>query len=175
MKVPQRLYVAVRQGEILQKDLAVPNSGEYGPAQGVGLLHDLLEHEVFIAAFFRRVNFPVHPADFLFNGLHQMVVAPDAGTGQHRGFAVLHVADVSGVAQDGGNIAGQEAAPAAVSQDQGAVLPGGDDLAGRIGGEDAQRVRPLNAPEAAAHRCQDIRSVPLEIFHQLRHHLGIGF
>ena len=103
-----------------------------------------------------------------------MVVALDAVLCQNRHLAVIHVAHPAGVADEGGDVAGQEAAPVAVAQDQGAVLADGDDLVRGVGAEDAQGVGPLDAAQAPAHRLQNAHPVVLaEVLYQLGHHLGV--
>ena len=144
-------------------------------AQGLGLLHDLLEHEVLIAALLRRPDLPVHVGDLLLNGLHEGVVALDAVPGQHRRLAVVHVGHLAGVADDGGHVAGQKHAVLAVAQNQRAVLADGDDPIRLVGADDAQGVGALNAPQAAAHGLQQAHPAGVhKVLHQLGHYLGVG-
>ena len=111
----QAADVVVAEVEVLKVHRPLPDPGEDAPAQGLGLLHDLLEHEVLVAALLRRVDLPVDMGDLLFDGLHQVVVALDAVPGEHRHLPVVHVAHLPGVAQDGGDVAGQEGAPLPVA------------------------------------------------------------
>ena len=163
--------VVLVKAEVLEVHPAVLDPGEDGPAQGLGLLHDLLEHEVLIAALFRRVDLPVNVGDLLFHRLHQVVVALDALPGEHREFPVLHVDDFPGVLDNGGNVGRQELAAVAQAQDQRAVLPGRDDAIRLISADDAQRVGALDAAEHLAHRLEDVALV--EVLHKLGHHLGV--
>ena len=60
------LDILRRQMHVVQHHPAVPDAGGDGLADGLGLLEDLLEHEVGIAPLFRRGNVPVHMAVVLF-------------------------------------------------------------------------------------------------------------
>ena len=66
--------VFVRQGEVVQHHLSILNPGLNGGLDGVGLLHDLLEHKVVITTLFRRCNIPSDPGDRLFEVLTNAVV-----------------------------------------------------------------------------------------------------
>ena len=77
------------------------------------------------------------------------------------------------MAQDGGDVAGDEAAPLPVAQDEGAVLADRHNLVGAVGAQDAQGVGPLDAAERPAHGGQQVPLV--EILDELGHHLGVGF
>ena len=163
--------IVLAETEVLEIDLVVLDAGEDAPAQGLGLLHDLLEHEVLIAALLGGIDLPVHLADLLLDGLHQVVIALDAVPGEDGHLAVLHIAHLPGVADDGGDIAGQEVAAVAIAQDQGAVLAHGDELVGEVGAQDAQGIGPLDAAQDPAHGLQNVALV--EILDELGHHLGV--
>ena len=70
--------VLLAEGEVLKYHLPLTDAGGEAPAQGLGLLHDLLEHEVLIPALFGGVDLPVDGDGVLPDRLHQMVVALDA-------------------------------------------------------------------------------------------------
>ena len=107
--------VLLVEGEVFKDDFPLPDAGGEAPAQSVGLLHDLLEHEVFVPALLGGIDLPVHGDSLFFDGLHQVVVAPDSLPGEDGQFPVLHVAHPSGVAQDGSDVAGDEIASLAVA------------------------------------------------------------
>ena len=136
--------IVLAEGEVLKDRFPVPDAGGEAPAQGLGLLHDLLEHEVLVSALFGGIHLPVDGDNILVNGLHQMVIAPDALPCEDGQLSVLHVAHPSGVPQDGGDVAGDEIASLSPAQDQGAVLPDGHDPVGAVGTQDAQGVGPLD-------------------------------
>ena len=142
--------------EVLKEHLAVPNPGRDAPAQGLGLLHDLLEHEVLIAALLRRVHLPVHLNNFLVHRLHQMVIALDAILGENGQLPILHVAHLAGVAENGGDVAGQEGAALSIAQDEGAVFAYGNQLVGAVVTQDAQSIGALNAVKHPAHGLEQV-------------------
>ena len=93
------LDVFRRQAQIVQHHPAVPDPGGDGLADGLRLLHDLLEHEVGVAALFRGGNVPVDVAVGLIDGVSissLKTLTPSAR--QHGDLAVLHVNDIPGMA-----------------------------------------------------------------------------
>ena len=158
--------------QILQHHPAVLDPGEQALAQGVGLLHDLLDHEVLIAALLRGGDLPVHGGVFLLHWVQQAVIDLDAVSGEDGNFPVLHVGHVPGVLDDSGDVAGQKVAAVPVAQHQGAVLPGGDDLVGIVHADDAQGIGALNLVQGLDHRLQDV--VGVVVVHQLGRHFGVG-
>ena len=144
-------------------------------AQGVGLLHDLLEHEVRIAALLRRADLPLDVVMLLFNGLLHGVVELDAAAGEHGDLAVVHIHHVARVPDDGGRIAREEAAALAEAEQQRRVLARGDDAVGTIGAEHTERVGALDAAQHAAHGLEEVAALVVVELEQLRHDLGIRF
>ena len=163
--------VLVIQAEAVQYDLSVPQAGEDGPAQGLRLLHDLLKHEVLIAAFFRRVNLPIHMGGFFLHRLEQVVVTGHALPGQLCQLPVLQVDDVPGIFDEGGHIGGQEVESLAQPQDQRAVLAHGDEPVRFIRADNAQGIGSLNTVKHPAHSLEDISVI--KILDELCHHLGV--
>ena len=62
------------ESDVVQDDLSLSDAGGDGLAQGLGLLVDLLHHEVLIAALFRRVNVPLDALGLLLAGGELLVV-----------------------------------------------------------------------------------------------------
>ena len=160
------------EGKILKDDLPLPDAGGKAPAQGLRLLHDLLEHEVLVPALLGGINFPIYGDDLFFDRLHQVVVTLNALPGEDGQLPVLHVAHPARVTQDGSDITGNEIAPLPVTQNQRAVLSDGDDLVGTVGAQDAQGVGSLDAVEHPAHGLEQVAVV--EVLDELGHHLGVG-
>ena len=98
------LDVLLRQVQVLHHNPAVPDAGRDGLAHGLGLLHDLLEHEVGIAPLLRGGHIPVHLAVGLFHGDHLIVKDVDAVSGEHGNLPVVHVDHVPGVLDDGRHV-----------------------------------------------------------------------
>ena len=164
-------HVLRRQLDVVQHHPIVPDPGPDGLTDRLGLLHDLLEHKVLISALFRVRDVPVHNAVFLLHWAPQGIVDRDSLPGQHGDLAVLHVGDLPGILDQGGDVAGQHVEPVAVAQHQRAVLPGGDQLFRVLGADDAQAVGPLDSVEHFLHRIQDIPLIV--IVQQLGHYFRI--
>ena len=164
-----------RELEIVEHDLAAAQTRRDGVAQGVGLLHDLLEHEVRIAALLRRADLPLDVVMLLFDGLLHGVVELDAAAGEHGDLAVVHIHHVARVLDDGGRVAREEAAALAEAEQQRRVLARGDDAVGTIGAEHTERVGALDAAQHAAHGLEEVAALVVVELEQLRHDLGIRF
>ncbi|SCJ17615.1 Uncharacterised protein [uncultured Flavonifractor sp.] len=169
----QRLQILRRQVQTLQHHTAVLNPGGNGVPEGLGLLHDLLEHEVLIAALLRSGDLPVHVVLLLVHRLEVGVVIDlDAVGGEYGNLPVVQIVDLTGVLDDGGHVAGQEVEALPQAQNQGAVLPGGDEPVGTVGADDAQGI---GAVDAVEHLGQSLQNVaPVVVLQQLGHHLGVG-
>ena len=168
----QVLQFPLGDGHIVQHHFAVPQAGRDGVPDGLGLLHDLLEHKVLIAALFRRRDLPMHAGGLLLHRLDQGVIHLDSIRGKHRHLAVIQVADLPGVADQGGNVAGQHGKALAQAQDQGGVLPHRHQLIRLVGAHNAQSIGSLNPVEHLGHRVQQVPLVV--VVQQLGHHLSVG-
>ena len=127
-----------------------------------------------IAALFRGGNIPVDVAVGLFDGVHLRVEHADALCRQYGDLPVLHVDDVPGVADDGGHIGGDEVLAFAAADDEGTVLPGGDQGVGIVGADDAEGVGAFDPPQHPAHGFQHVMAFVIVELQQLGHHLRVG-
>ena len=114
-----------------------------GRLDGSGLLHDLLEHEVLIAAFLRRLDAPGHAVDGLLDGLSGAVEHLDGFWREHGDLAVFQIDDVFRVRHQCGHIGGKVVLPHADAEDQWACLTHGIERIRRVGAEDPQGIRAL--------------------------------
>ena len=138
-----------------------------------GLLHDLFEHEVVVAAFFRAGNIP---GDDHFGTVHRMPVGIEnfhAVFGQPDHLVILQRQHAAGIRQHRGNIRSDEIAEICQSHDQRAGVAHCDQLVGMIVAQNAQRVGALQTGNGFVHRVHQIAGVVLA--HQMRHHFGVGF
>ena len=166
-------HILRRQVQVVQHHPAVPDAGGDGLADRLRLLHDLLGHEVGVAALLRRGHIPVHQAVGLIHR-HQLVVKHIHAVGGEDGdLPVVHVHHVPGVLDDGRHVGGDEVAVLPVADDEGAVLPGGDEGVGVVGADDAEGVGALDPPQAAAHGLQHIVALVVVELQQLGHHLRV--
>ena len=159
--------------QVLQHHSALLNAGGDGVPECFGLLHDLLEHEMLIAALLRGGDLPVHMVALLFHR-EQVGVGEhlDAVPGKHGDLPVVQVAYLPGVLDDSRHIGGQHLEAVPVAQDEGAVLPGGDQPVGAVSAQDAQGVGPLDPVENLCERLHHV--APVVVLQQLGHYLRVG-
>jgi len=139
----------VRDVQVLETDLPAiqRNAADDRVAGGGGLLEDLLEHEVLVAALFRSDGIPEHALRGLRHFPSGIVGELHAGTGDDRHFLVGEEDDVAGVAQNRRNIGGDEEFVHPQPDDNRRTVANGDNLF-RIVGRDE------HDGEHAAHRQQ---------------------
>ncbi len=153
--------------------LEVHAAGE-GVLHGLGLLVDLLEHEVLVAALLRLDGVPVEAVDRALDRLALAVPDLDAFRGEPRDVAVLQEADVLGVDEERRRIGGQELLALAEADHQRRALAGGDDLlAVGLGGHHGEGVHPFELTDGAGHGSAQVAIVQVG-GDQIRHHLGVG-
>ena len=126
--------------EALQNDFPVLHPWLNGGLQGPGLLHNLLEHKMLIAALFRRLGIPHDPGQGLLNLPAAAVINGDLLRREGGKLPILQVNDGAGMADEGSDIGGEEVLPGAHAQDQGAGVFDGDQLTGVLITDHAQGV-----------------------------------
>jgi hypothetical protein len=168
------LYVFFVDLQTVEHYPAAADAGGHGLAYGLRLLHDLLEHEVGVAALFRGGDVPVDEGVLLFHRFAQGIEDLDGFLGDEGHLAVLHVGDLAGVLDDGGGVGRHKVAALAVTQKQGGVLAGGDEAAGIVAAQDDQRVGALDAVQHLEHGVHDVVGLEIVVLDELDDHLGIG-
>jgi hypothetical protein len=168
VQLPQVVRLQV---QLIQHHPPLLDAWKHGLAECLGLLHDLLGHEVLVPALFGGGDLPVHVAALLLNGPEIGVIDPQVVGGELGNLPVVQVAHLPGVLDEGGHVGGQIVGPLPIAQNERAVLPGGDEPVGAVGADNAQGVGPLDAVQCLHHRVQDIPVIV--VFQQLGHHLGI--
>ena len=116
-----------------------------GRLDGGGLLHDLLEHEVLIAALLRRLHAPGHAVNGLLNQLPGAVEDLDGSRREHGDLTIVEINNVFRMRDQSGHIGSKEILPHANAEDQRACLPDGVKRVRRVGAEDPQGVRALQS------------------------------
>ena len=170
--VPQIVEDLVGEAALLQPGQVALDPGGDGVPQGLGLLHDLLDHKVLIASLFRRGNVPVHRLHFGFQLLAEGVehlhrIRRDAGD-----LVVFQHDIVLGFLDDGGDVGGDQVLPFAHADDQRVVPLGAVDLAGVVGRQNAQSIA---APQILHGVHQGLHHISLEVvLKQMSHHFGVG-
>ena len=163
----------VGHGQVAEHHPALLNTAGDGLGDGGGLLEDLLQHEVGIAALFRRVHVPVDIVPLLFHRAAALVIDADANRGHHGQLAVVHVHHVPGVPQQRCHVGGDEVLPLAVAQQQRRVLPGGNEPIRRVGAQDTQGIGTLHRRQHTGDGLEHVAAVPVVPVQQLGHHLRV--
>ena len=134
--------------------------GRLGPAQpaaagvdhGLGLLANLLDHVVGVAAELDRVGLPVDPIDPRRDRPMLEVADLEVARRQPNDLAVLQKRHPRRVRRDGHRVAGQQVLAFAQPDDQRAAKPGADDLAGPLRADHRQPVSSLEPRQGPLQR-----------------------
>ena len=141
-------------------------------AERLGLLVDLLEHEVLVAALLGGLGRPVDRAHGAFERGAVDVGDGDAPRPQVRDVAVLEEDDLVGVGQDRRDVRGQEALAVAEADDERHVLAGADQPVALARVHDRDRVGALELPERVPDGVGEVALVGL--LDQVGDGLGVG-
>ena len=136
---------------------------------------DLLEHEVLVAAFFCRFRVPgdFHQGQGDFIAVE--VIEFDAAGGQARYLQMVDIVNAAGVFEDRRYVRGQESGVFRRADDQGRILPGGEDFVRKVLEHQGQGVaapHPHHGAGDGVHRADLVFLIV--VIHQLDHDLGIG-
>ena len=165
------LDLLLRQGDVVQHHLPLPDAGGDGLAQGFRLLADLLHHEVLVAAFFRSGDVPLDALRLLLDRIHVLVEELDALPGEHGDLLVLQPVDVPGAGEDGRHIGGDVVLPFSDADDERAVFPHGEELLRAVGADDAQSVAALHPGDHLPDGLQHVALVV--VLQHLGHHFRV--
>ena len=138
------VVAAAVEHQSVEDDRAVLDAGQDRPAQRLGLLHDLLEHEMLVAALFRGGDLPVDVMVLLFDGQFHRVIDLHAVAAQNGDLAVIHVHNVARVLDKRRHVGGDEVLALAEADEQRCVLTRGINVVGIVRAEDAERIRALD-------------------------------
>ena len=148
------------------------------PSAGVhdrlGLLANLLDHVVGVAAQLDRIRLPVQPIDprrdrTVLEVAHLEVVARQADD-----LAVLQEGDPGGMGCDGDRVAGQQVFPLAQADDQRAAEPRADHLARPLRADYPDPIGPLQPRQGALHGLEQVVGRLQLARDQVGDDLGIG-
>ena len=118
---------------------------------GLRLLEDLLEHEVFVPAPFDGGEVPLDLAHRLADARQLEVADAIPLAGQHGHLPVVQVHHRAGVGQDGRGIGGDEPLAVPDAEQQRRSLPRRHQDVGFVRGDHRQAIRPLDLPERRRH------------------------
>ena len=105
-----------------QIDFPVLDARAYGVANGHGLLHDLLEHEVRIAPFFRSAHIPRDVLRRLLHRVAEAVVHRNARACEHGKLPFVQPHDLTRMFQKRRNIGGDKVFSFSEAKDKRTVL-----------------------------------------------------
>ena len=135
----------------LGRRLGAAQPAAAGVEHRLGLLADLLEHVVGVAAQLDRVGLPVDPVDPRRDRPVLAVADLEVVGREPDDLAVLQVGHPGRVGRDRHRVAGQQVLVVAHADDQRAAEPRADDLAGMPVADDGQAVRPLEPGQDPLH------------------------
>ena len=147
----------VGQPLLVEHDAAVDEVAQQGVGHRGGLLGDLLEHEVLVAALFggRYVPVDVKFAE-LDVGIAVEVADPVTVGGDHHGLILAELDGVTGVFDERGHIGADEHLAVADAEHQRRRAPGGDDRPRLVGIKEHQREVPLQPAQHGQHRGDEV-------------------
>ena len=130
----------IGEAEALKLDAPVADARVDGGLYGAGLLHDLLEHEVLIAALFRGLGIPQDAGGaFVYLAAGAVVdaylIRRDGGK-----LPLVKIDDCARMADERGDVGGEEVLVRADAEDERAAVLHGHKLAGVIVTDDADGV-----------------------------------
>ena len=122
----------------------------------LGLLANLLDHVVGVAAQLDRVGLPVDPIDPRRDRSVLEMADLEVAVHQPDDLAVLQERDPRRMGRDRHRVAGQQVLAVAQPDDQRAAEPGPDDLAGPLRADDRQPVRPFQPRQGTLHGLEQV-------------------
>ena len=169
----------VGEALLVEHDAPVDEVPEQGVGDRGGLLGDLLEHEVLVAALLGGRQVPV---DVERPGSGVVAVAVEVGDrvavgGDHDGLVLAELDGVAGVLDEGRDVGAEEHLAVADADHQRRGAPGRDDGARVVGVGEHQREVALEARQHRHHRADEVargRSVVVLPGHQVHGDLGVG-
>ena len=144
------------QAAELRRRLGAAEPAAAGVDDRLGLLANLLDHVMGVAAQLDRVGLPVDPIDPRRDRPVLEVADLEVAGRQADDLAVLQERDPRRVRRDRHRVAGQQVLALAQADDQRAAEPGADDLAGPLRADDRQPVGPLQPRQGALHGLEQV-------------------
>ena len=165
----------VGQAVVLEADRVVLDARLYSVGNCLGLLHDLLEHEVLIAALFCGGHIPVDRLDFLLDNVAELVHDNDLIRTNDSDLVVIEDDEAAGTADDSGDVGGNHVLTLADADNERIVAAGRNDFLRVVHGHNAERV---GAAQTLYGREDGLRQILLlagvKIINKVRDGLGIG-
>ncbi len=163
----------LQPGDLVDRDVVatVDPAGD-ALAQRLGLLVDLLEHEVLVAALLGGLGRPVDRRHVTLADDPVDIGDRDAPRSQVGDVAVLEEDDPVGMGEDRGHVRGEEALAVAEADDERHVLAGPDEPVALADMHDHERVRALEQAQGMADGVGQVALVRL--LDEVGDRLGVG-
>ena len=140
----------IRELQLVKDDVVVPHARLNGRLEGARLLHDLLEHEVVVAALLRRFDVPDHAGNLLLDRLPGTVIDREMVGRQLRKFAVVDVNHVFRMRNERRNVGGKEVLARADAEDHRSAVFGDEQAIRLVCTQNAEHIAALQ-PGGGAH------------------------
>ena len=138
------------------------------------LLEDLLQHEVLVAGLLGHDRIPQHALRRLGDRPPEEVGEGHARARDDRHLLVAEEHDIARVAEDRGNVGGDEELPVAEADDDRRAVADRDDLLGIVSRNEHQREQAAHQQQRPAHRVLEAVVLHLAL-DEVRDDLGVGF
>ena len=150
----ERVYVCLvkHRGQLRP---AVNYIGRDGALNGFGLLHDLLEHIMLIAALVGGGNIPIHSHLFFFYFIKERGIKLYILICDNCNFVVLKVGDGFGILHDRHNVRGKEVALLTVGNDEGRVAFQSNNGFRLVSANDTKGIAALKLARGFGYRLKD--------------------
>ena len=158
----------------LSRRLGAAEPAAAGVDDGLGLLANLLDHVMGVAAQLDRVGLPVDPIDPRRDRSVLEMTDLEVAVHQADDLAVLQERDPRRMGRDRHRVAGQQVLALAQPDDQRAAEPSPDHLAGPLRTDDRQSIRPFEPRQGALHGLEQVVHRFQLARDQVGDHLGIG-
>ena len=126
-----------------------------------------------IASLFGGAHIPVHKAVFLLHLSAQGVKDGDGACLDKSDLSILHIGNIPGVLDDGGNVRGDEAAALAIAKQKGRVLAGGNEAVGHVCAQDAQGVCSFDSVQHPVHSAHHVPGLFIIVLKKLGNDLRV--
>ena len=165
----------VGQAVVLEQNCVVLDTRLYGVGNCLGLLHDLLEHEVLVAALFRSGHVPRYGLDLLLDWVAKLVHNNYAVRTNDGNLVIVQNNVALGAIDNGGNVGRDHVLALTNADNQRVAAACSDDLLRVVHRDNAQCVRAAQTLYSLQNGlCEVLLLAGVQIVHQMSNCLGVG-
>ncbi len=165
----------VGQAVVLEQNRVVLDTRLYGVGNRLGLLHDLLEHEVLVAALFRSGHIPRYGLNFLLDRVAELVHDNYAVRTDDGNLVVIEDDVALGAADDGGDVRGDHVLALTDADNQRVAAACSDDLLCVVHRDNAQCIRAAQTLYGLQNGlCEVLLLAGMQIIYKVCNGLGVG-